>query len=190
MRCRNVACMHRGPMALTPLIIRWRADASSDRLRANARCVKCRTRGDILSTRRARDSDISLVPPPGQELCRHLQTTFLKQIETFPDGEVLSDHCSKFGFEGVVSKRKSSRYSSGPSRNWGKTKCPGWKRIDAERWRIFDGPEQAAPTTRDPLRCSIGGLAVAARRRLSAGGNLHGPSPAKIPPQRRTSRPD
>jgi hypothetical protein len=26
---------------------------------------------------------------------------FLKQVETFPDAEVLFDHCDKFGFEGV-----------------------------------------------------------------------------------------
>ena len=37
-------------------------------------------------------------------------------------------------------KRLASRYSSGPSRNWVKTKCPGWKRINSERWRIFEGP--------------------------------------------------
>ena len=43
---------------------------------------------------------------------------YLSQVETFPDGAVLFDYCSKFGFEGVVSKRKGSRYSSGPSRNW------------------------------------------------------------------------
>jgi ATP-dependent DNA ligase len=43
---------------------------------------------------------------------------FASQVETFPDGAVLFDYCSKFGFEGVVSKRKGSRYSSGPSRNW------------------------------------------------------------------------
>ena len=29
---------------------------------------------------------------------------------------------------------------SGPSRHWTKTKCPGWKRINAERWRIFERP--------------------------------------------------
>ena len=32
-----------------------------------------------------------------------------------------------------MSKRLASRYSGGPSRNWVKTKCPGWKRINAER---------------------------------------------------------
>ena len=26
--------------------------------------------------------------------------------------------------------------------NWVKTKCPGWKRINAERWRIFEGPRK------------------------------------------------
>jgi hypothetical protein len=36
----------------------------------------------------------------------------------------------------------ASRYSSGPSRNWVKTKCRDWKRINAERWRIFEGPRK------------------------------------------------
>jgi hypothetical protein len=61
-------------------------------------------------------------------------------VQTFPNGTLLFDHCNKFGFEGVVSKRLASRYSGGPSRNWVKTKCPDWKRINAERWRIFEGP--------------------------------------------------
>ena len=39
-------------------------------------------------------------------LCRRSHTPYLKQVETFPDGEVLFDHCNKFGFEGVVSKRR------------------------------------------------------------------------------------
>ena len=57
-------------------------------------------------------------------LCRRSHTPFLKQVETFPDGEVLFDHCNRFGFEGVVSKRLSSRYMSGPSRRWIKVKWP------------------------------------------------------------------
>lgn len=36
----------------------------------------------------------------------------------------------------------ASRYSSGPSRKWVKTKCPGWRRVNAERWRIFEGPRK------------------------------------------------
>ena len=75
-------------------------------------------------------------------LCRKSRVPFLKQVETFPDGPLLFDHCSKFGFEGVVSKRLASRYSSGPSRNWVKTKCPGWKRINAERHKLFEGPRK------------------------------------------------
>ena len=49
-------------------------------------------------------------------------------------------------FEGIVSKRRSSRYSSGPSRNLVKTKCPDWKRINAERWRMFESPSKPALT--------------------------------------------
>ena len=48
-------------------------------------------------------------------------------------------HSLPFGFEGVVSKRLASRYAGGPSRNWVKTKCPGWKRINAQRYRLFEG---------------------------------------------------
>ena len=31
---------------------------------------------------------------------------------------------------------------AGPSRNWIKTKCPGWKRINSERYRLFEGPRK------------------------------------------------
>ena len=73
-------------------------------------------------------------------LCAKSRVPFMREVQTFPNGPLLFDHCNKFGFEGVVSKRLASRYSSGPSRNWVKTKCPGWKRVNAERWRIFEGP--------------------------------------------------
>ena len=63
-------------------------------------------------------------------LCRKSKVPYLSQVETFPDGPVLFDYCNRFAFEGVVSKRRSSRYSGGPSRNWLKVKCPGWKRIN------------------------------------------------------------
>jgi len=72
-------------------------------------------------------------------LCRRSRIPFLKLVETFPDGAVLFDHCNRFGFEGVVSKRLASRYSSGPSRNWIKAKCPDWKRDNAERGKLFEG---------------------------------------------------
>ena len=75
-------------------------------------------------------------------LCRKSKVPFLKEVQTFPNGPLLFEHCSKFGFEGVVGKRLASHYSSGPSRHWVKVKCPDWKRDNAERWRIFNQPEQ------------------------------------------------
>jgi hypothetical protein len=41
-------CLHHAPMALVPLIIRWGAEASSDRLRQCARCTKCGNKGATL----------------------------------------------------------------------------------------------------------------------------------------------
>ena len=66
-------------------------------------------------------------------------------VQILPNGTLLFDHCNKFGFEGVVSKRLASRYSSGPSRNWIKTKCPGWKRINAGRGKLFENNRKPEP---------------------------------------------
>lgn len=41
-------CLHHAPMAFVPLIIRWGAEASSDRLRQCARCTKCGHKGATL----------------------------------------------------------------------------------------------------------------------------------------------
>jgi hypothetical protein len=78
--------------------------------------------------------------------CTKSKVPFMREVQTFPNGELLFAHCDKFGFEGVVSKRLASRYPSGPSRNWVKVKYPGWKRINAERWRIFEGPRKPVLT--------------------------------------------
>jgi hypothetical protein len=43
--CKNLDCSHKAPLALTPLIIRWGPDTSSDQLRASARCAKCGRKG-------------------------------------------------------------------------------------------------------------------------------------------------
>jgi bifunctional non-homologous end joining protein LigD len=77
-----------------------------------------------------------------RRLCRKSRVPFLREVQTFPNGTLLFDHCDKFGFEGVVSKRLASRYSSGPSRNWLRVKCPNWKRINAERHKIFEAPRK------------------------------------------------
>ena len=75
-------------------------------------------------------------------LCAKSRVPFMREVQTFPDGPVLFDHCNQFGFEGVVSKRLSSHYVSGPSRNWIKTKCPDWKRVNAEWHKLFEGPRK------------------------------------------------
>jgi len=72
---------------------------------------------------------------------------FLSQVETYPDGEVLLDYCNRFGFEGVVSKRLSSRYASGPSRYWLKVKC----RIGSVR--MPSAGECSSATRRKTRRC-------------------------------------
>ena len=70
-------------------------------------------------------------------LCLKSRVPFLREVQTFPNGQLLFEHCDKFGFEGVVSKRLSSRYVGGPSRNWTKAKCANWKRINADRGKLF-----------------------------------------------------
>jgi ATP-dependent DNA ligase len=47
--------------------------------------------------------------------------------------KVLFDYSNRFGFEGVVSKRRQSGYASGSSSWWVKVKCPHWKRANSER---------------------------------------------------------
>jgi hypothetical protein len=49
LNCANPVCLHRAPMALTPLIIRWGAEASSDMLRRSARCAHCGRKGVSLT---------------------------------------------------------------------------------------------------------------------------------------------
>ena len=58
--CRNRECLQRSPLAITPLIIRRGANASSNRLRQNARRQRCGKRGADLQHPSARNSDITL----------------------------------------------------------------------------------------------------------------------------------
>jgi bifunctional non-homologous end joining protein LigD len=71
-------------------------------------------------------------------LCRKSRVPFLRQVQTFPDGAVLLEHCEKFGLEGVVSKRLAAKYVSGPSRSWVKVKCERWKEANAYRAKLFE----------------------------------------------------
>jgi ATP-dependent DNA ligase len=49
-----------------------------------------------------------------RRLCAKARVPFMSQVQTFPDGPVLFDHCNLFGFEGVVSKRVISHYVKRP----------------------------------------------------------------------------
>ena len=82
-------------------------------------------------------------------LRRKSRVPFLSQVETFPDGDVLLDYCNRFGFEGIVSKRLASSYSSGSSRNWLKTKCEAWARDNTERFRMFEGGKKKPGLTEE-----------------------------------------
>jgi bifunctional non-homologous end joining protein LigD len=53
------------------------------------------------------------------------------------DGATIFQHACKLGLEGIVSKRKGSRYRSGRSEDWLKSKnpeCPAVKRESEEDW--------------------------------------------------------
>lgn len=58
--------------------------------------------------------------------------------EAFEDGVVLLAACEGLGHEGVVSKRKGSRYSGCRCTSWRKTKTAAWRAANAERWRAFE----------------------------------------------------
>lgn len=57
--------------------------------------------------------------------------------DAFDDGEALLRACEAHGHEGVVSKRKGSRYSGGRCTSWRKVKTAKWRAANAERWRAF-----------------------------------------------------
>jgi hypothetical protein len=48
-----------------------------------------------------------------------------------------------------VSKRTWSRYVSGPSRFWTKSKCANWKRTNADRHRLFEIDKRTEITERE-----------------------------------------
>ena len=83
-------------------------------------------------------------------LLRKSRVPTVKLVESFPIGSVLLDHCDRLGLDGIVSKRLASRYASGPSRSWVKTKCPQWRRANADRHKLFEKPAKVlGPSERE-----------------------------------------
>ena len=48
------------------------------------------------------------------------------------DGDLVFRHACKMGLEGIVSKRRDSRYSSGATPNWVKSKNPKIPAVERE----------------------------------------------------------
>jgi bifunctional non-homologous end joining protein LigD len=49
-----------------------------------------------------------------------------------PTGELVFRHACKMGLEGIVSKRRDSRYASGTTPNWVKSKNPHSAAVERE----------------------------------------------------------
>lgn len=72
------------------------------------------------------------------ELVERANLPCLSYVPGFVDGDVLFETMDKLGLEGVVSKRTSSKYRSGRSRDWVKIKTPTWRKRNEQRWKLFN----------------------------------------------------
>jgi ATP-dependent DNA ligase len=85
-------------------------------------------RGEPFAVRKATLASLLRRAAPGLRLCEHLDNE---------DGPLVFAHACKMGLEGIVSKRKDSRYRSGRSPDWIKSKnpdCAAVKREAEEDW--------------------------------------------------------
>ena len=88
---------------------------------------------------------VDLRPPAAREqdlvkLYRKSILSRMKLIQNFPEGDVLFEHCARYGFEGIVAKRVDRPYVSGPSKAWVKIKSPRLQAPDnSERFRMLEG---------------------------------------------------
>ena len=75
------------------------------------------------------------------------EVPYLFLVESFPEGEPLLEWCEHYELEGIVSKRLSSRYSSGACRDWQKTKCNSWRKVNQFRHKLFEGRKKPRQLT-------------------------------------------
>ena len=59
--------------------------------------------------------------------------SLLASFAVMPDGVRLLSECERFGFEGVVSKRRDLPYRSGRRSDWLKVKCEAWRALHGDR---------------------------------------------------------
>jgi ATP-dependent DNA ligase len=79
-------------------------------------------RREPFETRKVTLASLLRRSPAGISLCEHLEA----------DGEVVFRHACKMGLEGIVSKRRDSRYSSNATPNWVKSKNPNSAAVERE----------------------------------------------------------
>jgi bifunctional non-homologous end joining protein LigD len=65
-------------------------------------------------------------------------TKHLQFSGDFPDPIKLLNACEKMGLEGIVSKRRTCPYRSGPTREWIKVKTATWRLANCGRWEMFE----------------------------------------------------
>ena len=85
---------------------------------------------------------------PGLRLNEHLEA----------DGPTVFAHACKMGLEGIVSKRKDSRYRSGRSPDWVKSKNPAWEAVRREAeedWRKTLGTQPGTAEGRALVRATL-----------------------------------
>jgi bifunctional non-homologous end joining protein LigD len=81
-----------------------------------------------IEQRKAALAELARNAKPGLQLSEHLELP----------GEVVFAHALKLGLEGIVSKRRGSRYESGRSQYWVKSKNPNHAavtRLTEEDWQ-------------------------------------------------------
>ena len=87
---------------------------------------------------------VRLMPLPLDERKKRLAALLLAadtghiQFSGAFDGPIkLLRKCEKIGLEGIVSKRWTSAYRPGPSRDWIKTKTASWRAANRDRFALI-----------------------------------------------------
>ncbi len=71
------------------------------------------------------------------ELLNETDEQGLQFSQSFDDPIKLLAAAERMGLKGIVSKRKTSVYRSGPSKDWIKVKTATWREANAERGERF-----------------------------------------------------
>jgi bifunctional non-homologous end joining protein LigD len=75
------------------------------------------------------------------ELLNDADDQRLQFSTAFDDPVKLFEAANRMGLEGIVSKRKTSVYRSGPTRNWIKVKTAAWRDANRNRHELFGSPK-------------------------------------------------